>query len=225
MHIHTRTHTYIYARTHTQMHTQMHTHTHTHTKKKTAGPAIVMCNVRYQGNGRYLVEYTTYDSGAYQLSVKVLYANGSGRADPGSGTPRTFVNAHVAGSPFTVIVAPHPQEIRETLPYPVREETGPYPGRQEIRETVPYPVREETGPYPGTENDVLCPGMFSPRKNKGVGSGWEAGRGRWVHRDVCLWFGDWCGGVRGGMWVWKPHGCLLKEYNDEEVGVCVCVCM
>ena len=54
------------------------------------------------------MEYEPHEAGTYAMTVLLLFAHGSGIADPGAGVPRLFVNRHVPGSPFPVRVAPAP---------------------------------------------------------------------------------------------------------------------
>lgn len=75
---------------------------------------------------------------------------------------------------------------------------------------------------------------YGRRGWKGQGAGPPWAQGRWVHRDLCLWHGGVCEGVRSERtdatdaayavkdpWIWVPHACVLRPYDLAEAHTCL----
>ena len=156
-----------------------------------SGPAIVMGEVEERADGEYLVTWRPREPGLYTATVSclghvqwvnvlfhqilLLHASGSGIADPGQGIPRFFVNQHIYGSPFNVLVDDDEEGQRMVEKVEEVEE-------EEVN------VREDEGGR-GKQPQGLCKGRAS------AADPYLWGGGRWVRRDVCQWHGDYCGGI------------------------------
>ena len=180
------------------------------------GPAIVMGSI-YELTatpGVYKVEYTAVDSGVYSMSVVLLHASHTALADPGQGIRRQFINQHIQGSPFQVRVAHH---MLSNVTYTQADARRKEGGGGGFGKADTY-----SGFGKGQTQSFLCQGLrrHGTHSNDGTGPPWSAGR--WVHRDVCLWFADGCEGVKSHLydqtdddafhhdpWVWVPYGACL----------------
>jgi hypothetical protein len=175
------------------------------------GPAIVMGSIQELNTtpGVYQVTYRAVDAGLYSMSVLLMHASNTGLADPGEGIPRQFLNQHIRASPLLVRVthSAHPLPTDSSGDSPRREEDkGSWSSADMAR-----PPLDAASP--------LCPGMrrYARLSTPPLGPPWS--EGRWVHRHVCLWQGDWCDGVGSDRvdkddapqyaqdpWIWVPHG-------------------
>ena len=179
------------------------------------GPAIVMGSIHeLNSTGVYQVTYRAVDAGVYSMSVVLLHASNTGIADPGEGIPRQFLDQHIAASPLQVRVTPsaHPVQPPPDSSACTAGGTGQGSWARGCMAQPPFHAPFHA-PAP------LCPGMrrYARQSVRPLGPPWA--QGRWVHRHVCEWQGDWCGGVESDRvdqadapqfaqdpWIWVPHG-------------------
>ena len=75
-----------------------------------SGPALLYAPAQDMGNGSYIVTYTPFDPGDYDLRVLLTFQRGAGFVDPPPVTqykldPEDVVYAHIHASPFRVRVS------------------------------------------------------------------------------------------------------------------------
>ncbi len=145
-----------------------------------SGPALLYAPAQDTGNGSYIVTYTPFDPGDYDLRVLLTFQRGAGFVDPPPVTqykldPEDVVYAHIHASPFRVRVS----DTARTCA--AGQSAGECNGRQGMRgegveeglaERVGAGVRVFLGGNGGegarcTASDLLAP------------------RGRWLDRRHC----------------------------------------